>query len=354
MKVRIKEHHLDVFSKTSGLVIHEDNSCEVVQKMDDFDTKEYNAILGERKRDGKENRNEYFQFGKIHCYEWIDENQAILFTIEEDDKTPVAEKDYWPKWPMHFDYVFDNNQAPGKVELPFSTTFYGIKYVVEGSNKCAVLISDVKDTNKNRKIGIRCFVPGAVLSFGVVQDSDGEYRLRSCFLEYKNSRYFMCYVMKDDYFVRGNCKKVFHAYFYKEKYLASKYLAFLSSVMFGSFRGTSAKLNGIKIDFGEHACILEVEDGEVVKEMYIYKSRYDYGRGFDVIRDNYLEPHRLPFDLESIEYLLADYSPIMSTGSNVFIKGAKNNFGHFDPRGDLNVYEGDYDVIIDDSFIKLI
>uniref|UniRef100_A0AC34PXU9 Uncharacterized protein n=1 Tax=Panagrolaimus sp. JU765 TaxID=591449 RepID=A0AC34PXU9_9BILA len=63
---------------------------------------------------------EYFDFGKV----FIHKNEFPEIEI-------LGEPGLTTKWTMDYDYVFDDKQAPGKVELPFSTTFYGIKYVIE-------------------------------------------------------------------------------------------------------------------------------------------------------------------------------------------------------------------------------
>uniref|UniRef100_A0AC34Q3R5 Uncharacterized protein n=1 Tax=Panagrolaimus sp. JU765 TaxID=591449 RepID=A0AC34Q3R5_9BILA len=125
------------------------------------------------------------------------------------------------------------------------------------------------------------------------------------------------------------------------------------NIMWGSFSHESKQLNGIVIDYAGNSCELETMDGKkVIKE--IQRSANEFGRGFDVIRDDYLTRSNLSFVLDLGKAELNKTSPIMSTGSNVFIKGAKNKFVHFDPRGNNETFNGDYHAIIDDSFIKLL
>lgn len=71
------------------------------------------------------------------------------------------------KWREDFNYVFDNNQAPGKVEFLFTQNYLGIKYVVVKKDKCFVIFEKSEHSDK-KQISIPCVASNLAISFGIL------------------------------------------------------------------------------------------------------------------------------------------------------------------------------------------
>uniref|UniRef100_A0AC34RM99 WG repeat-containing protein n=1 Tax=Panagrolaimus sp. JU765 TaxID=591449 RepID=A0AC34RM99_9BILA len=377
------------------------------------DSSQFNALKNKyfyRSAGEKKTYEDFSSFGDVKIFKYNGLKKVLI----KDMKTNET---YVLNWETDYDYTFDNNQARGKVELPFSKNYFGIKFVKEKNGKCFVGFSDLITGSDKHKIYIKdveSFVSAnTTAAFGIAQNFEGNYRLYACFLEYYNViPSFHCFVLesgqfykevkdgkvigetmedpdefgrgfdniRDDSLVRSKLPFDFESM----KEILSKHSPIMSTgsnvffkgkedqwivvdprgnsegykdneippnIIIGSFFGKSSKLNGIWIDYVGTSCKLEIKDGEVIGETM--EEPDNFGRGFDNIRDDSLVRSKLPFDFESMKEILTKHSPIMSTGSNVFFKGKEDQWIVIDPRGNSEGYKGDYDSVIDDSFIKL-
>uniref|UniRef100_A0AC34RLS1 WG repeat-containing protein n=1 Tax=Panagrolaimus sp. JU765 TaxID=591449 RepID=A0AC34RLS1_9BILA len=319
----------------------------------DEEFSQFNALKNKyfyRSKGEKKTFEDFSSFGDVTIYKF-DGSKKILIKDENG-------KELNTEWKADYDYTFDNNQARGKVELPFSKNYFGIKFVEEKNGKCFVGFSDLMTGEGKKRVGIPCNAPDTIGSYGIVQDSDGNYRLRACFLDYKNVVPFLrCFVKKDESFIQEfshqfqKCDFTLYDIDDDEIHFRQRF-RLLPNIIIGPLQGTSSKLNGILIDFAEKSCKLDVKDGKITNETVVEPD--EFGRGFDSIRDDFLVRSKLPFDFKSMKEILSKHSPIMSTGSNVFFKGRGNKWIVVDPTGTRAEYSGDYESVVDDSFLKLI
>uniref|UniRef100_A0AC34RNX5 Uncharacterized protein n=1 Tax=Panagrolaimus sp. JU765 TaxID=591449 RepID=A0AC34RNX5_9BILA len=120
-----------------------------------------------------------------------------------------------------------------------------------------------------------------------MKDVYGKYRLRACFLIYKNYLpVLFCLVLNDN---KTFDQELFYRFqkckFDCEGDKCDKELKYIPNIIIGNFYGESQVLNGILINFGGKSCRLEVKYGKVVSES---KTEIEY-HGYDAINDKMLK-----------------------------------------------------------------